>query len=366
MAGALHTRLCDTLGTRVPVMLAPMAGGFNTPELVSAVTRAGGLGVFGAMGMTADALRADVARALELGGPPVGVNVLLAPPEEHGDPAALQAFLAPFREELGLPAEPGPPDGPRPDSPLALVEAGLEAGATVVSGALGDPAPLAELARDAGAPLISMVTSVEEARAHAAAGADVIVAQGAEAGGHRATLEVGPGGPPLVGTFALVPQVVDAVDVPVVAAGGVTDGRGLAAALALGAAGASLGTRFLLAQESGAPPVYRERLLAMRETDTVVTDAVTGRPARWIRNRLVDALADAGPEHLGWGAQRAAVMDIWAAAAGAGRADLLPMLAGQAAALAGAVIPAEEIVAEVVADAERILGGLATRASAPS
>ena len=94
-----------------------------------------------------------------------------------------------------------------------------------------------------------------------------------------------------------------------------TDGRGLAAALALGAAGASLGTRFLLAPESGAPPVYRERLLALRETDTVVTDAVTGRPARWIRNRLVDALAAEGPEHLGWGPQRAAVMDIWAAAA---------------------------------------------------
>jgi nitronate monooxygenase len=363
----LRTPLCDALGIRVPVLLAPMAGGFTTPELVAAVTRAGGLGVFGAMGKTADALRADVARALELAGPPVGVNVQLAPPESGADARAMHAFLAPFRRELGLPPEPEAPSGPPPDPPLALVQAGLEAGATVVSSALGDPSPLVPLAREAGAPLLSMAATVEEARAHAAAGADVIVAQGAEAGGHRTTFDVGPEGPPLVGTFALVPQVVDAVDVPVVAAGGVADGRGLAAALALGAAGASLGTRFLLAEESGAPPVYRERLLALRDTDTVISDAVTGRPARWIRNRLVGALSGGdAPEHLGWGAQRAAVMDIWTAAARAGEGELVPMLAGQAAGLAGSVRPAGEIVADVVADAERVLAELVTRASAPS
>jgi nitronate monooxygenase len=129
----LRTRLCDALGIRVPVVLAPMAGGFSTPELVAAVTGAGGLGVFGAMGMTADALRSDVARALELGGPPVGINVLLAPPDSRGDADAMHAFLGPFREELGLPAEPQPPPGPAPDPPLELVAAGLEAGATVLS-----------------------------------------------------------------------------------------------------------------------------------------------------------------------------------------------------------------------------------------
>jgi nitronate monooxygenase len=361
-----RARLRELLGIEVPILQAPMAGGFTTPELVAAVTRAGGLGSFGAMGMTADALRADVARALDLGGPPVAVNVLLAPPEQRGDAAAMQAFLAPFREELGLPPQPNPPAGPPPDPPLALVEAALEAGAGVVSVALGDPAPLVALARDAGVPVISMVTTVAEARAHVAAGADVIVAQGAEAGGHRATLEVGPEGPPLVGTLALVPHVVDAVDVPVVAAGGVMDGRGLAAALALGAAGASLGTRFLLAHESGAPPVYRERLLALAETGTMVSDAVTGRPARWIRNRLVDALHRDAPEQLGWGTQRAAVTDIWAGAARAGEGDLVPMLSGQAAGLAAAVEPAERIVAEIAAEAERVLRELSTPASAPS
>jgi nitronate monooxygenase len=358
---SLRTPLCDTLGIRVPVVLAPMAGGLNTPELVAAVTRAGGLGSFGVMGMTADAVRESVRRALDLAGPPVAVNVLLAPPEPRGDPAAMQSFLAPFRERLGLPAESEVPPRPAGDPPLELMAAGLEAGATVVSGALGDPSPLVPLARSAGAPLMSMAATVEEARAHAAAGADVIVAQGAEAGGHRATADVGPEGPPLVGTLALVPQVVDAVDVPVVAAGGIMDGRGLAAALALGAGGASLGTRFLLAQESGAAPVYRERLLALGETGTVVTDAVTGRPARWIRNELVDALR-AGPDHLGWGPQRAAVSEIWATAAQAGEGELVPMLAGQGASLAGDVRPAEEIVAALVADAEAAL----SRASGPS
>jgi nitronate monooxygenase len=357
---SLRTPLCDVLRIRLPVVQAPMAGGFTTPELVAAVTRAGGLGSFGVMGMSAEAVRADVRRALELGGAPVAVNVLLAPPEPAGDADAMRALLAPFRERLGLPIDPQPPVGPPPDPPLALVEAALEAGATVVSGALGDPSPLVPLARDAGAPLMSMVTTVDEARAHAAAGADVIVAQGAEAGGHRAIADVGPDGPPLVGTLALVPRVVDALDVPVVAAGGISDGRGLAAALALGATGASLGTRFLLAPESGAAPVYRERLRGLEETETVVSDAVTGRPARWIRNELVESLR-AGPGHLGWGPQRAAVSDVWAAAAKAGEADLVPMLAGLGAPPADPELPAEEIVAAVVSQAEEVLSRLSGR-----
>ena len=352
--------ILETLGIRVPVLQAPMAGGFTTPELAAAVARAGGLGSLGIMGMSADAVRADVSRARELGGGPLAVNVLLAPLESRGDAAAMHAFLAPFREELGLaPAtEPGRPPAPAPD-PLELARAGLEAGATVLSGALGDPAPLAELARDAGVPLVSMAASVEEAREHEAAGVDVIVAQGAEAGGHRATFAVGPEGPPLVGTFALVPQVVDAVGVPVAAAGGVSDGRGLAAALALGAQAAAIGTRFLLASESGASAAYRQSLLDLRDAGTIVTDQVTGRPARWIRNRFVEALATEAPENLGWQTQRGAVREIWMAAARAGEADLLPMLAGQASALGGRVMPAEEIVAEMWQDARRILRDLA-------
>jgi nitronate monooxygenase len=351
----LHTSLCELLGIRHPVLLAPMAGGWSTPELVAAVTRAGGLGVFGAQGMSAEAIGAAVRRALELCDGPVGVNVQVPPTTRRNpDEASVHAVLEPFRSELGLPSEPAAP--PAAADPVALVQAALDAGAGVVSAALGDPAPLVPLARGAGVPLLAMVTTVEEARRSVEAGADVVIAQGAEAGGHRSTFDLPEQGlPPLIGSFALVPLVADAVDVPVVATGGIMDGRGVAAALALGAQGASLGTRFLLAAESGAPDHYRERLLQLRPQDTVVSDRVSGRPARWIRNRLVDAL-DSGPEPLGWPAQYGAIADVRAKATREPHPDLMPMLAGQGAGIARAVEPADAIVERVVAEAAAILG----------
>jgi nitronate monooxygenase len=358
--GPLHTPLCDLLGVRHPVMLAGMAAGPCTPELVAAVGAGGGLGVFGATGMTADALAADVERALALGAPRVGVNVQIAgPTPATTDPEALAARLAPVREALGLPARPAPAPGAAPAaSARDLVEAGLAAGASVVTTGLGDPAEVADLARAAGAPLLAMVSSVDDARRSAAAGADALIAQGAEAGGHRSTFDVGPGGEvPLVGTVALVPQVVDATGLPTVASGGIVDGRGLVAALALGAVGVSMGTRFLLAAESAVPPAYRARLAGLADTATVVTDAVTGRPARWVRNRLVDDLRT-GPGHLGWGPQRTAVGDVRAAATARGDAELMPMLAGQAAGLARDGQGAAEIVRAVVEEALAVIFAL--------
>jgi len=357
--GPLHTPLCDLLGIRHPVLLAGMAGGPTTPELVAAVSRAGGLGAFGAMGMPLDALREAVARARALTDAPFGVNVLLAPPiPGNPDVEGMQRFLDRFREELGIDPPAGPP--PRPPGPLELVEAGLEAGARVVAVGLGDPAPVVPLARAAGAPVIAMVATVEEARRAVASGADALVAQGAEAGGHRTSFEVDPDGSvPMVGTLALVPQVVDAVEVPVAAAGGIADGRGLAAALALGAAGAQVGTRFLLAAESGASPFYRRRLRAARETDTVVTRALSGRPARSLRSRLIEAIEREGPPVLGWPGQGAATADVRAAADRAGVADLTTHLAGQAAGLAGPEEGAEEIVSALVRDAVAVLRRLA-------
>jgi nitronate monooxygenase len=187
------------------------------------------------------------------------------------------------------------------------------------------------------------------------------MAQGAEAGGHRSTFAFGADDAgPLVGTFALVPLVVDAVDLPVVAAGGVADGRGLAAALALGAQGVALGTRFLLSREAAVAPAYRARLRMLDPADTFVTAAVTGRPARWVRNRVVEELL-AAPGTLGWPGQAAAIADVRAAAALAGDEERLPMLAGQAAALASGEEGAEAIVAELVADAEATLRRLAPR-----
>ena len=274
----LHTPLCDLLGIHHPVLLAPMAGGWTPPELIAAVSSAGGLGSFGVAGMTTGAVHDAVRRAVELTTGPVGVNVQVPPDvRRNPDDAGLHALLAPFREELDLPAD--PPAPPPADAPAALVEAALAAGARVVSTALGDPAEIVEVARRAGVPVLAAVTTLDEAQACVAAGVDAIVAQGAEAGGHRSTFSwPSSDPPPLVGTFALVPLMVDAVDLPVVATGGIMDGRGLAAALALGAQAVQVGTRFLLAEESAAPAHYREALLELRPEDTVVTDHVSGRP----------------------------------------------------------------------------------------
>jgi nitronate monooxygenase len=347
--------LCDLLGIRHPVVLAGMAGGPTTPELVAAVSRGGGLGVFGANGMSLDALRQAVGRARQLTDAPVGVNVLLAPPTPATpDAEAVGAALDGLRRSMHLP----PP--PQPDPPpgaAELVAAGLEAGARVVAIGLGDPAPVAALAREAGAPLVAMVSTVAEARRSVASGADAIVAQGMEAGGHRSTFDLPPDGSvPLVGSFALVPQVAAAVDVPVIATGGVMDGRGLVAALALGAEGVQMGTRFLAAAESGVPPSYRARLASAADTDTVMTRALSGRLARGLRNRLVETMEGVAPASLGFPRQAAASADIRAAAERADDADLLMLWAGQAAGLVGAeALGAEEIVRRVMAEAEAVL-----------
>jgi nitronate monooxygenase len=335
------------LGIRHALLLAGMAGGPNTPELVSEVSRAGGLGVLGVSGMKLGAVarvtQAAIARA---GGGPVGVNVQLAPRSPAtGDYERIAATLAPFRAELGLSPEPDPPVSA--DSALALLETAVAAGAAVIT-TFEDPAPAIPVARRAGIPLLAMVTTPAEARRAVAAGADGVIAQGSEAGGHRSAY-VGADVDPArseVGTLALVPQVVDAVGsrVPVVASGGIMDGRGIAAALALGAAGVSLGTRFLVARESGIPDCYRRALADCPANGTVVTAALTGRPARWIRNRFVDAIVAADAGTLGWGGQSALMSDLRRAAAAQERVDILPMLAGQGAGLAGPPQAAAEIV----------------------
>jgi nitronate monooxygenase len=345
---ALRTPLCDLLGIRYALLLAGMAGGPNTPELVSEVSRCGGLGVLGVSGMTVDAVaRATQAAIARAAGGPVGVNVQLAQRSPAtGDRERIAAVLAPFREELGLPAESDPPQAAV--SALALLETAIRAGASVVT-TFEDPTPAIPLARRAGVPLLAMVTSPADAQRAVAAGADGVIAQGTEAGGHRSAFAAAGNGPVRseVGILALIPQVVDALGgrVPVIASGGIMDGRGIAAALSLGAAGVSLGTRFLVARESGVADCYRRALAACPADGTVVTDALTGRPARWIRNRFVDAVVEARAGTLGWGAQGASITDIRRAAAAQERLDILPMLAGQGAALAGDPQPAAAIVA---------------------
>jgi nitronate monooxygenase len=331
--------------------------GWTTPELVSEVSNAGGLGVLAGARVSPDQLQEDIQTVKSCTDRPFGVNFLLALPEPGDEDAlATQRFLNHFREELDLPLQTTTP--PLPPSPLAeQLEIVFEERVPVLSVALGDPGRLTGRAHEEGVLVMSAITTVEEAVLVADGGADVMVAQGAEAGGHRSTFEL-EGEVPLVGTLALVPQVVDAVEVPVVAAGGIVDGRGLVAALALGAVGVQLGTRFLLSHESYAFPAYQERLLAATETETTITRAFSGRPARSIRNRFVEEHLESGLEPLPWPLQSMAAGDVYEEAMSRGEADLVPLFAGQGLRMMSEVRGAAEIVRELAEQAEGVVSRL--------
>lgn len=348
---ALQTRLCDLLGIRHPIVQAGMGAGLTTPDLVAAVSNAGGLGILGAHLMPPDQLRKAIGEIKERTERPFGVNFIIAPPETGNQQVPeTQRFLDRFRSEIGLPAgarDITPPPSSLPEQ-LAIV---FEERVPVLSFGLGDPAGFIGPAHENGVSVIAMVSTVDEAVQATVAGVDVIAAQGSEAGGHRSNFRAAPDADlPQIGTMALVPQVVDAVDVPVIAAGGIMDGRGLVAALALGADGVLMGTRFLLARESGAFAAYRRALLEATEADTVVSRTPTGRPARSIRNRLVEEMSQ-GFDPLPYPLQGMAAMDVYMAAAQTGRADLFPLWAGQGLRLLKEGQSAQEIVSEVVNEA---------------
>jgi nitronate monooxygenase len=353
----MRTTLCDRLGIAVPIIQAPMAGGWTTPALVAAVAEAGGLGTLAGARITPAQLHEQIGETRRRTGRPFGVNFLLAPPAPpEADGPSAPGILHEIRRRLGLPED--PPAPPVAASVDEGVEIALSAVVPVISFAMGSPAPWVDRVHAAGALVVAAATTVAEAEAVEAAGADIVVAQGAEAGGHRSTFGTDPFDPlPLVGTMALVPAVVDAVGIPVVAAGGIMDGRGIVAALALGAAGVQLGTRFLLAAESGAPPSYRRRLLRAIETETAVTDAYSGRAARGLRNAFIGTFDAPGVRPLGWPRQGAAAADIYRASMD-DDGDWAPLFAGQGVRLGRREQPAAEIVRELVEDTRRVREGL--------
>jgi nitronate monooxygenase len=355
------TPLCRRLGIELPIVQAPMAGGWTTPALVAAVCNAGGLGMLAGARISADALRTQVDAVRALTARPFGVNFLLAPPDPAPhDAGPMQRALDRGRAKLGLPR--GPARLSLPASPLGEQLAYVcDAKVPIVGFAMGDPAPFVARIKDYGGFVIAMACSVDDARRLEASGVDAIVAQGSEAGGHRSLVDAASTAEaPLIGTLALVPQVVDAVGVPVIAAGGIMDGRGVFAALSLGAQAAQLGTRFLLAHESGAFPSYRRRLCEARETDAVMTLAISGRPARALRNELVRTVDGAGAP-LAWPYQALAADDIYRAAVAADDADWAPLLAGQGLRLARGEATAAQIIEAlmngVLAARERWLKG---------
>jgi nitronate monooxygenase len=322
--------------------------------------------------LSPEALRAAIRAIRERTDRPFGVNLIVHPPEPEPEPEtgsldAVHRFFAAYRRELGLPEPDGHPTLPPPFVPGQLQVICEEA--VPVLNTMGDPASLVEPAHAAGIKVMPFVTTVAEARRAVAFGADAVVAQGAEAGGLRGTFQLGPEGDvPLIGTMALVPLVADAVQVPVVAAGGIMDGRGLLAALALGASGAMLGTRFSVARESGTTASWRAALRTADETEVVVNSVANGRPARSLRNRLIREYQQAGLASLPFPHQYLVAAEVHIAARDQDRAEFTYLAAGQGLRLAKDDQPAAEIVAEVVAGAAaglaRLRGDAATAGGA--
>lgn len=333
---AINTILTRKLNIIYPIIQAPLAGGGDTPELVAAVSKAGALGFIGAAYLTPsqiiEASKAVRARTTR----PFGIN-LFAPmpaPENVENSDEVIEKLAPFYAELSLP------------EPVYMASAGLpfkdqlsaalQGGASVLSFTFGILSPEdIKAIKSRGLFLMGTATTVNEAVALENAGVDAIIAQGSEAGGHRGTF-LGAFESGMIGTIALVPQIADSVKTPVIASGGIMDGRGIAAALTLGASAVQMGTAFLTCHEAGIPEVYKQAILKAGENQTQITKAFTGRPARGIINRFMTEISKAIPDSKipPFPVQHQLTRPLRSAAARAGKAEFLSLWAGQALRLA--------------------------------
>jgi nitronate monooxygenase len=347
----IRTWLTERLGLRYPIIQAPMAGGPCTPELVAAVGNAGALGSFGfaytepaAMQQQVDAVRA-VTRA------PIHINLFAEevppPPSQEAIQSALRA-LQPVYDALGVetPKRVDAPYAPDLDSQVQAVLAIRPGVLSMHFHQLGAQA-IAD-ARARGIVVAASATSLAEARHIEALGIDLIIAQGAEAGGHRGTF-IGSAEESMIGTLALVRTLVRNCSVPVVAAGGIMDGAGLAAALALGACGVQMGTAFLPVTESGASEVHKRALFEHADAATTITRAFSGRAARGIRNAFIRRAESENFPLLPFPMQNKATAPLRSAAAKQGNPDYVSLWAGQAYSLARRM-SAAELIRTVVAE----------------
>jgi len=350
------TRITSLFGIDLPVLLGPF-GGMSSVGLAAAVSNAGGLGSYGLYGYTAGRIRETAAQLAAATDRPIALNLWLPldGTDEFVEERDLfehhRAALKPYFDDLGLPL-PDMPDRYLPAFEDQL-EATLAARPAVVSFVFGVPdASVIERAHTAGSLVVGAATTVAEAVALEAGGVDAVVATGMEAGGHRVSF-LRPAEESLVGTFALIPQVVDAVAIPVIAAGGIADGRGLAAALMLGADAVQVGSALLATEESAAAPAYRAALRGPDAAHTVLTRALSGRLARGIPNRLTREVqpADIAPFPV----QNWLTGQFRPTAAEVGRSELMSLWAGQATPLVQHTHAAEAI-ADMVQTARTLLG----------
>jgi nitronate monooxygenase len=354
-------RLVELFEIDHPIVLAPMAG-LGTVDLAAAVSNAGGLGSIGCAIMEPELVAKSSAALRRLTAKPINLNFFCHDPARK-DAVRERAWhdkLSSYYRELGIEAATLPPRfnlAPFDDTACAVVE---DVRPEVVSFHFGLPEPrLVDRVKAAGCKVISSATTVDEACWLEKHGADAIIAQGYDAGGHRGIFldsDRKRAVASQAGTFALVPQVADAVSVPVIAAGGIADGRGIAAAFALGAAAVQVGTAFLLCAESATPPLYREALRNAQVDQTVVTNVFSGRPARALVNRLaveIGPWSDAAPD---FPLPMGELPSLRAAAEHNGSTDFTPLWSGQAAALAREM-PAKMLIEILVREATRPQGG---------
>jgi nitronate monooxygenase len=345
---------CAAYDLRIPILLAPMASA-TPPSLAIAVANAGGLGACGALLMQPSAIAAWASEVRTASNGAFQLNLWIpdpAPVRDQTAEAAVRDFLGHWGP--AVPAEAG--DVAMPDF-AAQCEAMLEVGPTVISSIMGVYPPAFVAAMKArGVRWFATVTTVREALEAEAAGADAVVAQGMEAGGHRGTFEAAKAEAAMVGLFALLPAVVDAVQVPVIATGGIADPRGVAAALVLGASAVQVGTGFLRAPEAKVARALADAIGATRPEDTTVTRAFSGRPGRSIATAYVRAaMGPDAPVPAPYPVQRGLTQAMRDAAAQAGDVERMQAWAGQSAGLTSAR-PAGEIARDLWAGAQALLG----------
>ncbi|HEX8155627.1 MAG TPA: nitronate monooxygenase [Thermoanaerobaculia bacterium] len=326
----MSVTIADLFGIELPIIQAPMAG-VQGSALAIAVSSAGGLGSLPAAMLTVDALRKEIAAIRARTARPFNVNFFChaAPVADARREAAWRDTLAPYYDELAVGRD-TPPAGPaREPFNDAFADVVEELRPPVVSFHFGLPDErLLERVRKSGAKVLSSATTVDEARWLAARGVDAVIAQGVEAGGHRGMFLTDDVTTQL-GTFALLPQIVDAVRVPVIAAGGIADARGVAAAFALGAAGVQIGTAYLLCAEATTSAVHRAALQSDAARHTALTNVITGRPARGIVNRLMRELGPMRDAVPAFPLATNAVTPLRAAAEARGSGDFSPLWSGQ-------------------------------------
>jgi nitronate monooxygenase len=329
-----RNRLTERLGVQYPIIQGPL-GGLSSQKLTAAVSNFGGLGSVGALSLPPAAITDVIAEIRSLTSRPFAVNLWVSMEDEGArtsDEAAFNRSLGPLAGHLAALGAPRP--SYQPASALRFedqVRVLLDANVPVFSFIFGiPPREILEECRAKAIATIGTATTPDEALALEQAGVDAIAASGFEAGGHRGSF-LRPAEDSLTGTLSLVPQVVDAVDLPVIAAGGIADARGVIAALALGAEAVQMGTVFLGCEGSGASRLHREALKGREAEHTSLTKGFTGRLARGIHNRLLEDLNRPGTEILPYPLHRALVRNLSTAAEAAGRADLLPLWAGQSA-----------------------------------